>query len=81
MTRRQLRHPVALTLAGLGWALILLIYLPALASLLPVRVIWGDAVVIDAGGCLNRLSSRGVLHTPESPHWGQTGTTRCLDQE
>lgn len=81
MTRARLRSLPVLALAGIGWALLVLVYAPAVLGLLPVRIIVGDAVILPTGGCVQRVSTRGVIHAPDSPHWAQTGTARCLDQE
>lgn len=79
MTR--LRRPLALALAGIGWAALVLVYLPAALALLPLRIVWGDAVILPTSGCVQRVSARGLIHAPDSPHWAQTGTDRCLDTE
>ncbi len=66
-----------------GWVLAvnLAVAVAILIALSPVRVIWGDAVILPTGGCVQRVSERGLIHGPDSPHWAQTGTTRCLDPE
>lgn len=79
--RPVLRHPVTLALAGVGIAAAVLVYVPALISALPVRLVIGEAVILPTHGCLHRVSTRGIVHAPDSPHWAQTGTTRCLDTE
>lgn len=75
------RHPLVVSASILGWVLLVWVWLPALAGLLPLRVIWGEAVIVPTGGCVQRVSERGIVHGPDSPHWAQTGTTRGLDQE
>lgn len=64
--------------AVLGWVGIAAV---AVALILPARIVIGDAVILPTGGCVQRVSTRGVIHAPDSPHWAQTGTTRCLDTE
>lgn len=64
--------------AVLGWVGIAAV---AVALILPARIVIGDAVILPTGGCVQRVSTRGVIHAPDSPHWAPTGTTRCLDTE
>ena len=64
--------------AVLGWLGIAAV---ALAAVLPVRLVIGDAVILPTHGCVQRVSTRGIVHAPDSPHWAQTGTTRCLETE
>lgn len=64
--------------AVLGWVGLAAV---AVALILPARIVIGDAVILPTGGCVQRVSVRGIVHGPDSPHWAQTGTMRGLETE
>lgn len=71
MTRSALRHPVMLALAGVGIASAALVYVPAVMSLVQIRVQIGAP----AGEWC--VSAAGALHGPDSPYRAMVPASRC----
>jgi hypothetical protein len=74
MSRAQWRRPWMLVLSGLGWAMLLLIWLPALRDVLPWRV----QIVPSDPACGWVISTNGRIHGPDSPHRPQVNPTICF---
>jgi hypothetical protein len=73
MSRAQLRRPWVLALAGRGWALLVLVWIPALIDALPWRV----QLVPEPPACGWVISTAGRIHGPDSPYRGLVNATRC----
>lgn len=75
--RRNLRTRAAIAFAVFGWLWIALYWLPRVP--LPAAVVWGDAIVVPADGCLYRVSRTGNIHRVGSDWWFVTSRDRCFD--
>jgi hypothetical protein len=75
--RRYLRTKTAIAAAVIGWLLLVVYWLPRVP--LPAEIVWGEAVVVPADGCVYRVSRSGQVHRVGSRWWFVTSPDRCFD--
>lgn len=75
--RRILRTRIALALGVAGFGIAAVYWVPRVP--LPAAVVWGDAIVVPADGCLYRVSRTGNIHRAGSDWWFVTSRERCFD--